>query len=83
MSDLAQGNSANLILNPGDAYRVSASGVATVVGIYGAPTTTTTVAAASTSFGPYNAQAKIRVTGFGFIYASNYARQQRFPNWSG
>lgn len=61
MADISQGNRAELILNPGDVYRVSTGGVATVESAYGAPAGTTTVTAASQDFGPYLANAKLIV----------------------
>lgn len=61
MSDLAQGYSASLILSPGEAYRVSTGGVATVTPAYGAPVVTTTITAQSLQFGPYGAHAKLEV----------------------
>lgn len=62
MADLSQGNHANLILNPGEAYRISTVGVATVEVIYGAPAGTTTVTASTQDFGPYLASVKLKVT---------------------
>lgn len=61
MSDLAQGYSASLILNPGDSYRVSTPGTATVQVAYGGPSGTTTLTAQSRDFGPYDANAKLEV----------------------
>lgn len=61
MADLSQGSHANLILEPGDVFRVSTSGVATVLSIYGAPAGTTTLTARSQDFGPYSVPAKLRV----------------------
>lgn len=61
MSDLAQGYSASLILNPGDSYRVSTTGTATVQIAYGGPSGTTTLTAQSRDFGPYDAHAKLEV----------------------
>lgn len=61
MADISQGNRAELILNPGDVYRVSTGGTATVEAVYGAPAGTTTVTASSQDFGPYGANAKLIV----------------------
>ena len=61
MADIAQGNRAELILNPGDVYRVSTGGSATVEAVYGAPAGTTTVTASTQDFGPYAANAKLIV----------------------
>ena len=61
MADISQGNRAELILNPGDVYRVSTGGSATVEAVYGAPTGTTTVTASTQDFGPYYANAKLIV----------------------
>lgn len=72
MADLSQGAHANLILEPGDVFRVSTSGVATVLSIYGAPAGTTTLTARSQDFGPYSVPAKLRVdamTGAAFYCA--------------
>lgn len=62
MADISQGNHANLILAPGEVYRIVTGGVATVLAVYGAPAGTTTVTAASQAFGPYDAPAKLKVT---------------------
>lgn len=62
MSDLSQGNLAKIVLKPGDVYRVTTAGVATVLGLTGAPATTTTATAQSQDFGPYNVDAVIKVT---------------------
>ena len=61
MADISQGNRAELILNPGDVYRVSTGGSATVEAVYGAPAGTTTVTASTKEFGPYAANAKLIV----------------------
>ncbi len=61
MSEIAQGNRAELILSPGDVYRVSTGGSATVEAVYGAPAGTTTVTASTQDFGPYAANAKLIV----------------------
>lgn len=62
MPDIAQGNNAKLILAPGEVYRVTAVGTATVQAAYGAPSGATTVTAASRDFGPYDAHAKLVLT---------------------
>lgn len=62
MSDVSAGNFAKITLDPDDVYRVVASGVATVVSLYGAPAGTTTVTANSVTFGPYGVNAQLRVT---------------------
>lgn len=62
MSDLSQSQTASLVLNPGDAYRISTGGTATVKVIYGAPSGTTTITANFATFGPYDAPAKLDVT---------------------
>lgn len=62
MSDLAQGAHAKLILNPGDVYRVSTAGSASVAVAYGAPAGTTTVTNTTQDFGPYQAPAKLILT---------------------
>lgn len=61
MADISQGNRAELILTPGDVYRVSTGGTATVEAVYGAPAGTTTVTASTQEFGPYAANAKLIV----------------------
>jgi hypothetical protein len=61
MADISQGNRAELILTPGDVYRVSTGGTATVEAVYGAPAGTTTVTASTKDFGPYAANAKLIV----------------------
>lgn len=62
MADLSQGNHANLILTPGEVYRVNTGGTATVEAVYGAPAGTTTVTSSSKDFGPYGVNAKLKVT---------------------
>lgn len=62
MSDLSQSQTASLVLNPGDTYRISTGGTATVKAIYGAPAGTTTITANFATFGPYDAPAKLDVT---------------------
>lgn len=61
MADLSQGSRAELILGPGDVYRVGTGGTATVESVYGAPVGTTTVTGRSADFGPYGAAAKLIV----------------------
>lgn len=61
MSNISSSNHANLILKPGEIYRVSTGGVATVTAAYGAPAGVTTVTASTQDFGPYTANAKLRV----------------------
>lgn len=61
MSDLAQGLSAKVPLNPGQVLRVSTPGVATVAALYGA-SQGGTVTANSQTFGPYSVPALLRVT---------------------
>lgn len=62
MSDLSQGQSASLILKPGDVYRIGTGGVATVRPAYGAPSVTTTLTAQTQDFGPYDAPVKLEVS---------------------
>lgn len=61
MSDLAQGLSAKVPLNPGQVLRVSTPGVATVAALYGA-SQGGTVTANSQTFGPYSVPAMLRIT---------------------
>lgn len=61
MADISQGNRAELIMSPGDVYRVSTGGTATVEAVYGAPAGTTTITEATQDFGPYAANAKLIV----------------------
>lgn len=61
MANLSQGQSASLVLNPGDSYSISTTGTATVRGAYGAPTSTTTLTAQTQTFGPYGANAKLEI----------------------
>lgn len=63
MASLDAGESAKIVLGPSDIYRVTTTGQATVTGLYGAPSTTTTVTAGTRDFGPYNVAASLRVTG--------------------
>ena len=63
MPSLSPGITASLVLTPGDSYTVSAVGGSTTVkGIYGAPSTTTTLASTNQTFGPYGVPAKIDIT---------------------
>jgi len=63
MPALSPGITASLVLAPGDSYTVSAVGGSTTVkGIYGAPSTTTTLASTNQVFGPYGVPAKLDVT---------------------
>jgi len=63
MPALSPGITASLVLAPGDSCTVSAvGGSATVKGIYGAPSTTTTLASTNQVFGPYGVPAKLDVT---------------------
>lgn len=62
MSSLAQGDFANIVLSPGEAYTISTGGTATVQSLYGAPAGTTTLTNEAVSFGPYGANAKLRLT---------------------
>lgn len=59
MTDIAAGNHAKLILKPGDVYRVSTGGVATVTPNYGAPAGDIVVTASTQDIGPYAAPAKL------------------------
>ncbi|MBB3193940.1 SGNH/GDSL hydrolase family protein [Roseateles terrae] len=61
MSDLAQGLSAKVPLNPGQVLRVSTPGVAVVAVLYGA-SQGATVTANSQTFGPYSVPAMLRIT---------------------
>ena len=61
MSTLSQGQTASLVLSVGDSYTISSAGTVTVRGIYGAPSTTTTITASFATFGPYAAPAKLDV----------------------
>lgn len=62
MAQLSQGEFANIVLAPGDAYEIMTGGVASVVSLYGAPSGTTTLTNAAQSFGPYGVNAKLRLT---------------------
>jgi len=77
MPDLAQGYSANVVLNAGESVRVSTTGQATVTSAYGAPTGTTTLNATSQTFGPYQVPAKLRVTAVSGT--ANYAQPTQVP----
>lgn len=77
MPDLAQGYSADIVLNAGDSVRVSTTGQATVTSAYGAPAGTTTLNANTQLFGPYGVPAKLRVTAVSG--AANYASPTLVP----
>ena len=77
MPDLAQGYSANVVLNAGESVRVSTSGQATVASAYGAPAGTTTVTSSSQLFGPYSVPVKLRVTAV--TGTANYAQPVLVP----
>lgn len=77
MSDLAQGYSANIVLNAGDSVRISTTGQATVAGVYGAPAGPTTLNATSQTFGPYQVPAKLRLTSVSGT--ANYASPTQVP----
>jgi large repetitive protein len=62
MADLSPGSHANLILDPDDVVRVTASGQTTVEALYGAPAGTTSLNAQTQDFGPFGAPSKLRVT---------------------
>lgn len=61
MPQISSGQSASLVLDPGESYTISATGVATVKGIYGAPGTTTTLNSNFAVFGPYGVPAKLDI----------------------
>jgi len=61
MPQLSAGQTASIILAPADSYTVSASATTTVKGIYGAPSTTTTLTANFQTFGPYGVPAKLDI----------------------
>jgi len=62
MPQLSAGQTASIILAPADSYTVSASATTTVKGIYGAPSTTTTLTANFQMFGPYSVPAKLDIS---------------------
>jgi len=62
MPQLSAGQTASIILAPADSYTVSASATTTVKGIYGAPSTTTTLTANFQTFGPYSVPAKLDIS---------------------
>jgi len=62
MPQLSAGQTASIILAPADSYTVSASATTTVKGIYGAPSTTTTLTANFQTFGPYSVPAKMDIS---------------------
>jgi hypothetical protein len=61
MPQLSSGQTASLVLDPGQSYTISTTGSATVKGIYGAPATTTTLTANFAVFGPYGVPAKLDI----------------------
>lgn len=61
MPTLSNGQNASLVLAPDESYTISATGSATVRGIYGAPSTTTTLTANFAKFGPYGVPAKLDI----------------------
>jgi hypothetical protein len=61
MPQLSSGQTASLVLDPGQSYTISTTGSATVKGIYGAPATTTTLTANFATFGPYGVPAKLDI----------------------
>lgn len=61
MPQISSGQAASLVLEPGESYTISATGVATVKGIYGAPATTTTLNSNFAVFGPYGVPAKLDI----------------------
>jgi hypothetical protein len=61
MADISQSNFAKIVFDADDVYRVTASGTATVTVLYGAPAGTTTITANSVTFGPYGANASVRI----------------------
>ncbi len=77
MPDLAQGYSANIVLNAGDSVRVSTTGQATVTSAYGAPAGTTTLTANTQTFGSYQVPAKLRLTAVSG--SCNYAQPVQVP----
>lgn len=77
MPDLAQGYSADVVLNAGDSVRVSTTGQATVTSAYGAPAGTTTLNASTQLFGPYQVNAKLRITSV--TGTANYASPTAVP----
>jgi len=62
MPQLSEGKTASIILAPADSYTVSASATTAVKGIYGAPSTTTTLTANFQTFGPYSVPAKLDIS---------------------
>ena len=77
MSDLAQGYTADVVLQPGDSVRVSTVGQATVRSAYGAPAGTTTLNANTQTFGPYGVPAKLTITAVSGT--ANYAQPTQVP----
>jgi hypothetical protein len=74
MPSLSPGQTASIVLDPDDSYTVSTSGVATVRGIYGAPSTTTTLTANWQKFGPYGVPTKLDIAAVSG--AANYSLDQ-------
>lgn len=62
MTTIAQGQHAYIFPEPGQVYRVQATGVATVQVIYGAPSAVITLDGNSQTFGPYDSPAKLRIS---------------------
>ena len=62
MTTIAQGQHAYIFPEPGQVYRVQATGVATVQVIYGAPSAVITLYGNSQTFGPYDSPAKLRIS---------------------
>lgn len=77
MTQLAQGRKASLVLSPGEAYRVSTPGTATVTPAYGAPGGVTTITSGFAEFGPYDAPAKLELNAV--AQAADYALKQVAP----
>lgn len=77
MPDLAQGYSADIVLNANESVRVRTSGQVTVTSAYGAPAGTTTLNANTQLFGPYGVPAKLRVTAVSGT--ANYAQPTQVP----
>jgi len=61
MPQLSTGQNASLVMGPGESYTISAAGTTTVKGIYGAPSTTTTLTSNFQVFGPYLVPAKLDI----------------------
>jgi len=77
MPTLSPGITASIALEPNDSYTISSvGGSATVKGIYGAPSTTTTLTSNSQVFGPYGVHAKLDIACLSGV--TNYTLDQ-FP----